>query len=491
MSTTAAAARYIIAADDKTKGAVASVLSGFRTMERSAKQTVTRMNAAFALVAGMGLKRAFQNVFTETAKQSKEFAFALDDVKRSARNLLSSKDGAPAATESLRELAETLKDPAVVDAADKIASTLIRGFGGAAKATAQIIGGLTILAGMSDDEREKERQRILDLEGRIQRAAARGLPTADLEAMRDAAARREMQAAEGGPRAPKRQDLVDGGFGIMLPRSIVDAGNVATRRSETMRQMQENFAFLEGIEKKLGDGPSGDADFWEQLSRKGEMAAIKTRNAFVENMDAAARDVGETMRRTGDSIEEVGDIIGDKIEQAQASSVFVAEMQESLFGNVSGLLASAGDGADDFGVRMIDAFKKILADQATLALFKMLAGLGSSLTGSSGGAGFSGWVGAGLTSLFGGIRDSGGRGQAGKGYVIGTGAQPEMFVPDSAGAFYPRQALAGAGGDIALHVENHFHNMRDVTDAKMIVYAGRIADSVEARIRDQRRRGRF
>ena len=40
-------------------------------------------------------------------------------------------------------------------------------------------------------------------------------------------------------------------------------------------------------------------------------------------------------------------------------------------------------------------------------------------------------------------RDSGGRGQAGMPYAIGTGAQPEVFVPDTAGTFYPKGAGMG------------------------------------------------
>ena len=35
-------------------------------------------------------------------------------------------------------------------------------------------------------------------------------------------------------------------------------------------------------------------------------------------------------------------------------------------------------------------------------------------------------------------RDSGGPGIAGRPYAIGTSAQPELFVPDTAGTFYPR-----------------------------------------------------
>jgi hypothetical protein len=40
-------------------------------------------------------------------------------------------------------------------------------------------------------------------------------------------------------------------------------------------------------------------------------------------------------------------------------------------------------------------------------------------------------------------RDSGGRGSAGKPYLIGKGAQPEMFIPDSAGTFIPNADKMG------------------------------------------------
>lgn len=55
---------------------------------------------------------------------------------------------------------------------------------------------------------------------------------------------------------------------------------------------------------------------------------------------------------------------------------------------------------------------------------------------------------AGAMRAFGIGRDMGGRGEAGQAYAIGTGAQPEVFIPDSAGTFIPNidQVLAGAGG---------------------------------------------
>jgi len=47
--------------------------------------------------------------------------------------------------------------------------------------------------------------------------------------------------------------------------------------------------------------------------------------------------------------------------------------------------------------------------------------------------------------------DSGGRGQPGMAYAIGTGAQPEMFVPDRPGTFIPRDDWAGG------KTENNFN----------------------------------
>jgi len=47
-----------------------------------------------------------------------------------------------------------------------------------------------------------------------------------------------------------------------------------------------------------------------------------------------------------------------------------------------------------------------------------------------------------------GLRDNGGPGLAGNPYLIGTGAQPEVFIPNTNGTFIPNfdQVLAGAGG---------------------------------------------
>lgn len=51
-------------------------------------------------------------------------------------------------------------------------------------------------------------------------------------------------------------------------------------------------------------------------------------------------------------------------------------------------------------------------------------------------------------------RDSGGRGNPGVPYLIGAGAQPELFVPDSAGTFYPNAGGAGGGNTWQISIES-------------------------------------
>lgn len=81
------------------------------------------------------------------------------------------------------------------------------------------------------------------------------------------------------------------------------------------------------------------------------------------------------------------------------------------------------------------------------------ADLAGRLFGKAGGGTGDGWLGAAANfaaGLFGGAgsgtMDSGGRGVPGKRYFIGTGAQPEQFIPDVPGTFVP--AGAGMGGGV-------------------------------------------
>lgn len=65
-----------------------------------------------------------------------------------------------------------------------------------------------------------------------------------------------------------------------------------------------------------------------------------------------------------------------------------------------------------------------------------------------------------------GSRDSGGRGYAGNAYMIGVGAQPEMFIPDTNGTFIPNaDKKAAAGGNVYNVVINN--PKREATEESM------------------------
>lgn len=66
---------------------------------------------------------------------------------------------------------------------------------------------------------------------------------------------------------------------------------------------------------------------------------------------------------------------------------------------------------------------------------------------------------------FGGSRDSGGPGVPGTAYLIGTGAQPEAFVPSTSGTFVPR---AKFGGTTIIN-NNYIDSRSDITSVRQAI----------------------
>lgn len=131
----------------------------------------------------------------------------------------------------------------------------------------------------------------------------------------------------------------------------------------------------------------------------------------------------------------------EPVEKANEYQIQAARNTQDIIANTFEGLAT---GADISAKSILKSFGSMIVRLAAQAAAANLAG---KLFGAAGGGaeGSTGWVGAALGALgFGGTRDSGGRGRAGMAYAIGTGAQPELFVPDSAGTFIP----AGAGGSV-------------------------------------------
>jgi hypothetical protein len=175
--------------------------------------------------------------------------------------------------------------------------------------------------------------------------------------------------------------------------------------------------------------------------------------ALIDNID---RDVAKSLV---DSNEEIGDSFRDLQEpilELSDSLIQAEELQKqftaSMFQTFSDLFMSIGEGTDDFVDSLRNAFKRLLADRATLELFKLLSGLGGSLTSSSQGQGLWGAVGSFLTSSFGGGKAGGGPLEQGKWYIAGERGR-EPIWGGGTGAFAMGYPGAGSGVTINNHID--------------------------------------
>lgn len=113
--------------------------------------------------------------------------------------------------------------------------------------------------------------------------------------------------------------------------------------------------------------------------------------------------------------------------------------------NIQDLIADGlTNGFEDGAKGALRAFAEMIRDMMIQAIAAQIA---QKLFGTGGAGSGGGWIGSAigaLGSIFGGSRDSGGRGRPGQAYAIGVGAQPEMFVPDQPGNFMPANEWMGA-----------------------------------------------
>jgi hypothetical protein len=394
------------------------------------------------LIAGGSLKRTLQNVFTETAKGSKDFAYALDEVRRSARGLLAAKEGAPAATAAMRELAAVLKDPEFVAAADAISSALIRGFVG----TVKFVTGVESLR--EEITQLKKERDGLAAGGNAPRTYIKGEPTfvsrsdqvygKTRQIEEKERQLREREAAE----AKQRSDTWD---------RAMRGGEVATRRFNTMRELQENIKYLEDLDKEVND-----VEFFDQLAREAEVAGARMRESFFDRVAEDAGNVGETLRHTGDSIEEVGEKIGETVNKTAEWSVAADQAARNIQDSFANFLFDPfQDGLRGMLTGFIDVVRRMGAEMAAAKIFGskssgglgvgdlisgifggVFAGVGASGGTTSGSAGGDSWSGP---------RAFGGSVRAGGLYSVNE-REMEFLKPDHSGEVIPLSKMGGRGG---------------------------------------------
>lgn len=165
---------------------------------------------------------------------------------------------------------------------------------------------------------------------------------------------------------------------------------------------------------------------------------------YSRAMEAAANDYAASLERMGGSFDKFKTKVGTGWENLVDFGTDAARSLESAFADflfnpfeqgLKGMLKSFGE-----------TMQRIAAQRASEALVNGLINLGMSAFSSfagpslpSFGAPIGGPAGSGPS------RDSGGRGVPGQAYAIGKGAQPELFIPDTAGTFVPKDMWQGNG----------------------------------------------
>jgi hypothetical protein len=385
---------------------LSSIDRQFKDFSRNVTGSLRAVNVALGVFAGIGLKKAFQSIFTETAKSSKEFADALDDVKLSARSLLSAEDGAPAATAALKELAEVLKDPAVKAAADDLASSLIRGFASVATGAAETVAGWKVILGLTGDQVEDLRRRIEELEKAIQQAqiaSAKGGLNPEETAKYVENLRRQIEVLKAAQIAviehgPQPRGASTFGFDTRLPAGELPGFDVGDL--EVMSDIRRDLAEFQRIENIV---PGANDAF------------IKRFQDFIESFDQNIQSgVVDSAQQAAASIEEVGDTLGEKIlGKSRQMSVFAEEAARNIQGAFADFLFDPLEGGFKGMLKgFVDVLRRMAAEAASAQIFNALFGEG---TGSTSG------LGSFLGSIFGAGYSSGGNVPS---YAVGTSYVP-------------------------------------------------------------------
>jgi hypothetical protein len=224
-------------------------------------------------------------------------------------------------------------------------------------------------------------------------------------------------------------------------------------------QLQGLAAFFSGDnDASLLDATAGlfSPDFENTVSqqaswlREQQAKVMQSKNDFVRdyeavttggiiNLDPMWDDPG--IDDLLDGIEEVN----DSLTQMQKFGQQAAVNLQNHFAQF--LFDPFKDGLRGMAKGFIDTIRQMMAQAAAAKILTALLG---------GFAGSANPLLAGIGAVFKDSKipsmDSGGRGSAGKAYMIGKGAQPEMFIPDSAGTFVPNADKMG-GTSFAITID--------------------------------------
>jgi len=270
-----------------------------------------------------------------------------------------------------------------------------------------------------------------------------------------------------------------------------------TQRAAIRAQLEQlRAAGVAQSSREMGIGGSGSGPTVPGFGSSGDAKALEQRqkdfDALVEAMgraSLAAREMDNELNqalddhseRLAENVEDHFDHVGDELEALAIDQADVLSETGEIWKDT--WLSAWDDMINTGKVSWDELLKYMLAQLAR----RGMSNLFDSLIGAASGSG--GFWGSLFSGMFGGKRDSGGRGSPGQVYAIGTGAQPELFVPDSAGSFYPR----GSGGGLSVAIHQTVINQNPTADfvKEFPKVLKRSNDALKADIIDGIQRGRY
>ena len=236
--------------------------------------------------------------------------------------------------------------------------------------------------------------------------------------------------------------------------------------------MSGELTELERLRYEIASGAMRGIDEQQQRILEGlasEIDAHERRAALLDEVQdiwnstrTPLEEYEQTIARLNELLNESHDALGDgaldyetyarAVKQAQdrleEASGKMTDFASQMRRNTQDIL---GQGLVDIVERSSSNILQVFTSMITRLVAQAIAAdLAGKLFGTEGSGGGGGLVGAAMGYLGGafgrgGSRDRGGRGQPGVAYSIGRGAQPEVYVPDQPGTFYPRGEMGGVG----------------------------------------------
>lgn len=406
---------------------------------------------------------------------SNTFGGALTRLKNTAGELLEVKSGLPGLTDSINDLSDLLSSPQIQEGFAILLKGLADAAAFAVRATGKIVDFTTAVAeGIArlapgdqslavefwDDKKLKRQQaemlRVIEITSSrltdIQLQASRALEVgstgkigggdnaitrlakyeAHLKRINAELAVRERRASG----LDKPLPALPAGGAVSTPIVIPAEIEFVTPVGEKLGKSDPFQSWLAQLDDQTKTALEKQVDFLDQfeanltvLMAEGIIGPEEYAERWQEALDSVLQEVEPAGEKLGDSL----------MKQFRKVSVFMEQAFRNTTDIIAGFFESAMGGSFD---NVLDDFLKMINAMVAQAI---AANIGQWLFGAGGQGGGALSKGFGfLSGLF--SRDSGGRGKPGQAYAIGRGAQPELFVPDEPGTFYPADQWMGRGG---------------------------------------------